>query len=65
MINGTLLENKKEDLIMEQEKKYYKYRYNPACPNCKEEHIYYIVLISEEDQKFMDDYYKAHQEESS
>ena len=45
MINGTLLENKKEDLIMEQEKKYYKYRYNPACPNCKEEHIYYIVLI--------------------
>lgn len=50
---------------MEREKKYYKYRYNPACPKCKEEHIYYNVLISEEDQKFMDDYYKAHQEESS
>lgn len=50
---------------MGREKKYYKYRYNLACPNCKEEHIYYNVLISEENQKIMDDYYKAHQEEFS
>lgn len=50
---------------MEREKRYYKYRYNPTCPNCKEEHVYYTVLISEEDQKIMDDYYAAHKGESS
>lgn len=41
------------------------YRVNVFCPNCKEEHIYFDILITEEEQKQMDDYYKEHQGLSS
>lgn len=47
-------------MTMEREKRYYKYRYNPACPNCREEHTYYTVLISEEDQKMQKSWYNYH-----
>lgn len=35
------------------------YRVNPFCPNCKEEHLYWTIVISEEDQEKMDSYYAA------
>lgn len=33
------------------------YRVNPFCPNCREEHLYWTIIISEEEQKKMDAYY--------
>ena len=41
------------------------YRVNVFCPNCKEEHIYYDLLISEEEQRVLNNYYMTHQGESS
>lgn len=41
------------------------YRVNPFCPKCGEEHAYYDILISEEEQEKLDNYYKEHQGESS
>lgn len=47
------------------DKKYKIYRVNPSCPNCGEEHVYYNIMLSEEEQKILDNYYADHQGESS
>lgn len=41
------------------------YRVNPFCPNCGEEHVYYDIEISEEEQKIVDDYYEQHKNETT
>lgn len=41
------------------------YRVNPSCPNCGEEHAYYDIMLSEEEQNTLDNYYANHQGESS
>ena len=41
------------------------YRVNPFCPSCGEEHIYYDIEISEEEQKIVDDYYEQHKNETT
>ncbi len=41
------------------------YRINPSCPNCGEEHAYYDIMLSEEEQNTLDNYYANHQGESS
>lgn len=41
------------------------YRVNPFCPNCGEEHAYYDIMLSEEEQNILDNYYANHQGESS
>ncbi|MCM1049665.1 MAG: hypothetical protein NC433_14710 [Clostridiales bacterium] len=41
------------------------YRVNPFCPNCGEEHAYYDIMISEEEQNTLDNYYANHHGESS
>ena len=33
-----------------------KYRINPTCPFCKEEHEYWDILLTEEEQRKMDDH---------
>lgn len=50
---------------MTMEKQRRRYRVNPFCPNCKEEHLYYDITISEEEQKILDDYYMKNQGLSS
>lgn len=35
-----------------------KYRVNPFCPNCGEEHAYWTIAITEEEQKIVDKYYE-------
>lgn len=47
------------------DKKHKIYRVNPSCPNCGEEHTYYDIMLSEEEQKILDNYYADHQGESS
>ena len=32
------------------------YRVNPSCPNCGEEHAYYDIMLSEEEQNTLDNY---------
>lgn len=49
--------------IMSQESRIY--RVNPFCPSCMEEHAYYDVEISEEEQKIVDDYYEQHKNETT
>lgn len=41
------------------------YRVNPFCPSCGEEHVYYNIEISEEEQKIVDDYYEQHKNETT
>ncbi len=36
-----------------------KYRVNPACPVCGEEHISWTITLTDEEQKKLDDYYRA------
>lgn len=36
------------------------YRVNPSCPNCGEEHAYYDIMLSEEEQNTLDNYYANH-----
>jgi len=35
-----------------------KYRVNPFCPNCGEEHAYYTICITEEEQQQVDKFYE-------
>lgn len=38
-----------------------KYRINPTCPNCGEEHCCWLITLSEEEQETLDNYYKANE----
>ena len=40
------------------------YRVNPFCPHCGEEHVWFNIIISDEEQKKMDLYYKEHENKS-
>lgn len=37
------------------------YRVNPFCPHCREEHVWFNIIISDEEQKKMDLYYKENE----
>lgn len=41
------------------------YRVNPFCPNCGEEHAYYWIEISEDEQQTLDSYYTENQNKST
>ena len=41
-----------------------KYRINPICPNCGEEHCCWTITFSDEEQETLDNYYKTHEESS-
>ena len=52
--------------IFLQNKKYYqkrKYRINPICPNCREEHCCWVISLSAEEQEALDNYYKIHEKD--
>lgn len=40
------------------------YRVNPFCPHCGEEHVWFNIVISDEEQKKMDLYYKENENKS-
>ena len=40
-----------------------KYRVNPFCPRCGEEHCYWTVMLSDEEQETLDNYYKSREEQ--
>ena len=40
------------------------YRVNPFCPHCREEHVWFNIIISDEEQKKMDLYYKENENKS-
>ena len=40
-----------------------KYRVNPFCPHCGEEHCYWTVMLSDEEQEMLDNYYKSREEQ--
>lgn len=40
------------------------YRVNPFCPHCGEEHVWFNIIISDEEQKKMDLYYKENENKS-
>ena len=42
-----------------------KYRINPVCPNCGEEHAYWFITISDDEQTFVEAYYAEKQFRSS
>ncbi len=35
-----------------------KYRINPICPNCGEEHCCWTITLSEEEQETLDNHYR-------
>lgn len=39
-----------------------KYRVNSFCPHCGEEHCYWTVTLSDEEQEALDNYYKSREE---
>ena len=40
------------------------YRVNPFCPHCGEEHVWFNIIISDEEQKKMNLYYKENENKS-
>lgn len=38
------------------------YRVNPFCPNCGEEHLYFEIQISEEEQRQVESFYEANKD---
>ena len=40
-----------------------KYRINPTCPNCGEEHCCWTITLSDEEQETLDNYYKTHEKD--
>jgi hypothetical protein len=53
------------DVCTQANNRCYTYRVNPFCPNCKEEHNYYDITISKEEQKILDEYYYNNRHKSS
>lgn len=42
-----------------------KYRVNPTCPFCHEEHEYWDITLKDEEQKTLDAYYESTKERRS
>ena len=40
-----------------------KYRINPICPNCGEEHCCWTITLTDEEQETLDNYYKTHEKD--
>ena len=40
-----------------------KYRINPICPNCGEEHCCWTISMTDEEQETLDNYYKFHEKD--
>lgn len=61
-LKKKLEELEETEKLSEQEQKVY--RVNPFCPHCGEEHVWFNIVISDEEQKKMDVYYKENENKS-